>query len=185
MHDGSVGSTATSTRGGRLIFGYWDKIFEFWTNIRVLDTIPGFGTKYLGSWTNPWVLDKIKINLFKVRGGGVQIEIENPTSLGSVKVPRNQNVYSLNLKKKKKNPNPKDLSKPRRFVQYPNISLPPLQQHHTYPLPNKHIMDNSSAAKQYSNTCSKDLIIILRFWFRFIFRKKLNNQLCFNKYSYR
>ena len=35
-----------------------DKIFGFLTNISVLDKLPGFGTKSLGPWTNPWVLDK-------------------------------------------------------------------------------------------------------------------------------
>ena len=57
--------------GGRLIFGDWDKIFEFWTNIRLFDKIPGFGTnlwalgqnlrvldKYSFIRQNPWVLDK-------------------------------------------------------------------------------------------------------------------------------
>ena len=69
--------------GGRLIFGYWYKIFGFWTNNQVLDKIPGFGTKSLGPWTNPWSLDKIKIKRFKLRGG-YRLKIENPDSVGSV-----------------------------------------------------------------------------------------------------
>ena len=57
-------------------------IFGFWTNIHVLDKIPGFGTKSLGPWTNPWGLDKTK--RFKLRGGN-RFKIENLTSLSSVK----------------------------------------------------------------------------------------------------
>ena len=49
-------------------------------------------------WTNPWVLDTIKIKQFILRWGH-RLKIENPASLGSLKVPQEPEcVLNLYLK---------------------------------------------------------------------------------------
>ena len=72
--------TKQNMRDGRLILGYLDKIFGYWTDIRVLNKITGFWTKSLG-------FQKNVIQTFQAKGGN-GLKIENSASSSCVKVPQ-------------------------------------------------------------------------------------------------